>query len=424
MRILLIAYSFPPFQDGQSLRWYYLSNALAELGVKIDVVTIKHPLEDKTSWNLHKNIEVLGTYPGPIEFFALRAKRNIGVDGEGNRELRKSGKFRLMKSSYWGIRNFVGNLLPGDVRTEWFPFAIRFIRERMDIRKYDFLVTSHEPWVDSLLGLYFKKRDPKIRWIADFGDPYVALYTPKHKLWFENYFEQWIYKNASVLIFTNGKVIDHLLNKYHSLKDKTFWVIEQGFSYRLSGGRESERHKNKIFTLIYTGTFYRDFRDPSNLIKALSMLDFEYKFFLAGRNEKFINDFKILGDHFEFLGLVGHFEILRLQRGSDVLVHLANKNSSIQIPGKFYEYLGALKPILTIHYDRSDPTKKLVEELKCGMSCKDDPVEIKNSLELLYSRWKDNENRCRINVEDIYQYSWEKKAQMIYENLTKSDLSN
>jgi hypothetical protein len=58
------------------------------------------------------------------------------------------------------------------------------------------------------------------------------------------------------------------------------------------------------------------------------------------------------------------------------------------------------------------------------VSCKDDPVEIKYSIELLYHKWKDNENICRINVEDLYQYSWEKKAQMIYENLMKSELSN
>jgi hypothetical protein len=424
MKILLIAYSFPPFIDAQSFRWYYLSNALAELGTKIDVITVKHSLEDKTSLDLHKNIEVFRIYPGPIEFFALRAKSNMGVDGEGNRELRRSLKFKIMKSSYWGVRNFVGNLLPGDISTEWFPFAIRFVREKMDIRKYDFLITSHEPWVDSLLGLYFKKRNHKIRWIADFGDPYIAIYTPRHKLWFENYFEKLIYENASVLIFTNGEVIDHLLNKYHFLKNKKLLVIEQGFSYRLCAEREYERYKNKIFTLTYTGTFYRDFRNPSNLIKALSMLDFNYKFYLAGRNEKFIRDFKILGDHFEFLGLVDHFSVLKLQKESDVLVHLANKNSSIQVPGKFYEYLGALKPILTINYDSNDPTRKLVEELKCGVSCEDDPVEIKNSIELLYSKWKDNENICRINVEDLYQYSWEKKAQRIYENLMKSDLSN
>jgi glycosyltransferase involved in cell wall biosynthesis len=424
MRILLIAYSFPPFQDGQSLRWYYLSNALAGLGVKIDVVTVKHPFKDQTSWHYHKNIEVMRIYPGPIEFFALKAKKGIGVEDEGNEALRTSLRFKIMKSSYWGIRNFAGNILPGDIRTEWLPFAIRFIRKRIDISNYDFLVTSHEPWVDSLLGLYFKKGDPKIRWVADLADPYVALYTPRHKLWFENYFEKWICENASILIFTNGKVIDHLVSKYPFLKGGKLWVIEQGFDHRFSAEKEHQTHRNRIFTLTYTGTFYRGFRDPSNLIKALSTLDFEYEFILAGRNEKFINDFKILRNNFKFLGVVDHFETLKLQRESDVLVHLANKDSSIQIPGKFYEYLGALKPILTIHHDKDDPTKRLVEEFRCGIACKDDPEEIKNSLKILYHRWKENENVCPTKAEQIYQYSWEKKAQTIYERLKESVLRN
>jgi glycosyltransferase involved in cell wall biosynthesis len=424
MKILLIAYSFPPLIDAQSLRWYYLSNALAELGVKIDVITIKHRIEDKASWNFHKDIEVFRIFPGPIEFFALRAKSNIGVGDERNRELRKSVKFKVIKSSYWGIRNVVGNLLPGDIRTEWVPFAIRFINKNINIRNYDYLITSHEPWVDSLLGLYFKKRNVETKWVADFGDPYVALYTARHKLWFENYFEKLIYQNASVLIVTNHSAIEHLVNKYPFLKGKPFWVIEQGFSYRLCTKVESHGYKNKIFTLIYAGTFYRDFRNPLNLIKALSMLDFEYKFSLAGRNEKFIKDFKVLGTHFEFLGLVDHFETVRLERKSDVLVHLANKNSSIQIPGKFFEYLGALKPILSIHCDSNDPTKKIVEDLKCGVACEDDPMEIKNAIEFLYSKWKDNEEICRTNAEDLYQYSWEKKAQRTFEHLLKGELSN
>jgi hypothetical protein len=112
MKISLLAYSFPPLIDAQSFRGYYLVNAPAELGTKTDVITVKYPLQDKTPLDLHKNTEVFRMDPGPIEFFALRAKSNIRVDGEGNRRLRKSVKFKRMKSSYWGLRNFIGNLLP------------------------------------------------------------------------------------------------------------------------------------------------------------------------------------------------------------------------------------------------------------------------------------------------------------------------
>ena len=60
---------------------------------------------------------------------------------------------------------------------------------------------------------------------------------------------------------------------------------------------------------------------------------------------------------------------------------------------------------------------RLVDELECGVSCKDDPVEIRDAIELLYGKWKNKENICRLTLEDLYPYSWEKKAKMIYENL-------
>lgn len=416
MKILLIAYSFPPFQDAQSLRWYYLTNALAELDVKIDVISIKHPYEDKDLWYFHKNINIFRVYPGFIESLALKMKKNIGVDDIGNKEIRKTAKFKIMKSLYWGARNFTGNLLPGDIRTEWFPFAARYIKGNISINDYDYIITSHEPWVDSLLGLHLKKKNKKTKWIADFGDPYVVPYIPRHKLWFENYFERSIYENADALIFTNTYVVNYLKNTYPFLNGKRILVIEQGFSYRRCSKIKDFKNKNKIFTMLYTGTFYRDMRDPLNLIKAISMLDFKYKFLLAGRNEQFIKSFEILGNKFEFLGFIDHFNILQLQKNSDVLIHLANKNR-IQVPGKFYEYIGTLKPILSIIYDPEDPTGRLVNKLKCGISCKNKSMEIKNAIEVLYNNWKDNKNTCQINFEDLYYYSWEKKAEIIYENL-------
>ncbi len=181
MRILLIAYSFPPFQDAQSLRWYYLINALAEKGLTTDVITIKHPDQDRGVWYFHQNINILRIYPGHIEAQALQQKKKMGVDDPGNREIRKTSKFRIMKSIYWTARKFAGHLLPGDIRTEWFPFAVKYMRKNLRIEDYGCMITSHEPWVDSLLGLYLKKRYKKMKWIADFGDPYVAPYTPKHK---------------------------------------------------------------------------------------------------------------------------------------------------------------------------------------------------------------------------------------------------
>jgi len=72
---------------------------------------------------------------------------------------------------------------------------------------------------------------------------------------FENCFEKWVYENASILMFTNGKVVDYLVSKYPFLKRDRLWVIEQGFDHRFGAERENEGHRNSLFTLIYTGTF-------------------------------------------------------------------------------------------------------------------------------------------------------------------------
>jgi len=134
-----------------------------------------------------------------------------------------------------------------------FSYAKKYINNSLDIKDYDYLITSHEPWVDSLLGLYIKKRNPTIKWIGDFGDPYVSVYTPKHKLFFENKIENKIYKSIDLLIFTNSVVYNKLKRKYSYLKDKKHLILEQGFKKDIF---KVDSKESKVFTIVYTGTFY------------------------------------------------------------------------------------------------------------------------------------------------------------------------
>jgi|MudIll2142460700_1097286.scaffolds.fasta_scaffold21099_3 glycosyltransferase involved in cell wall biosynthesis len=416
MRILLIAYSFPPFQDAQSLRWYYLANCLAELGVKIDVVSISHPNENAGHWKFHENIQVYRVFAGFVENLFLKSKNRLKVDERGNQVLRKTAKFKLMKSLYQGGRKFAGNVLPGDIRTEWFIFAARFLDKLLEKGSYSYVITSHEPWVDSHLGLYLMRKNRSFRWVADFGDPYVAPYTPLHKLWFENILEKAIYSRADALIFTNHNVVTFLEKKYPFLCHKKKLVLEQGFSFASCSEDSSKR--NNVFTLTYTGAFYRNFRNPLNLINALCSAKFEYKFLLVGRNEAFVRDFSVLGERFEFLGVMDHFAALRLQRDSDVLINMGNKDCT-QVPGKMYEYLGALRPILSITYTADDPGVKLMEEVGCGVSCMNDSLAILNALERLHFGWK-NHVGITTTCGDIYKYSWENKARMLFDYLIEN----
>jgi hypothetical protein len=261
------------------------------------------------------------------------------------------------------------------------------------------MITSHEPWVDSLLGYWIKQQYPNLFWIADFADPYVSIYTPKHKLYFENKIEKKLYGKVDLMILTNTRVENSLKEKYSFLGNKEILVLEQGFSKR-----EHTNTKNDIFTIVYTGTFYEEFRNPKELSQALMELDFEFRFIIAGRNEKFNAIFEPLGKKYQFLGFISHKEILKLQDSSDILVHLSNKQVE-QVPGKFFEYLGADKLMLVIYQDENDQLINICKDIGIKSICKNNKDSIKNMLIDMY-----NNQIYKYDKKEIMQYSWENRA--------------
>jgi hypothetical protein len=405
-KILLIAYSYPPLGDAQSLRWYYLSNELAKIGYLIDVITIKHP--SNINKNIDKNITIHRVFPGFFENIAYKLKSKIGVDNKNNEKKRKSFSFKFMKSVYWFLRNSIAFILPGNITTEWYFFVKKYMKSNINIKDYEYLITSHEPWVDSLIGLNIKSRYPDIKWIGDFGDPYVSIYTPKYKLFFENIIENKIYKNIDLLVFTNNKVLEVLETKYKYLNNKNTLILEQGFK----DNRFLKKEKNSIFTIVYTGTFYDDFRNPKELAKALLKLDFEFKFIVAGRNEKFNYLFKDLGSKYEFLGFKEHDDVLKLQRNADLLIHLSNKQLE-QVPGKFYEYIGSNIPILMIYQNCEDQLIKLTKKLGCGAICKNSSNQIYKTINQFFNQ----EIELNRDENAIEYFSWESRAKVLKDRI-------
>lgn len=404
MKILLIAYSYPPLQDAQSLRWYYISKYLAIQGYSIDVVTISHPDEAKAEF--HKNIKVHRVFSGFFEHIANKTKQKIDVDGNNNQEKRKKNSFKFMKKIYWFVRKSFEFIVPGNIATEWYFFALGYIKKSINLEEYEYLITSHEPWVDSLLGMKLKSMNKSMIWLGDFGDPYVSMYTPKHKLFFENFLEKKIYKKLDMMILTNNIVKEILLNKYDFLREKNILILEQGFeAYKCE-----ENKRNDIFTIVYTGTFYEDFRNPLELSKALKNLDFDFKFILIGRNEKFVHLFEELGNSFEFKGFVEHNKTLEYQKNADLLIHLSNKQIE-QVPGKFYEYLAhKYTPLLVIYQNEKDQLIKLTKSLDCGVLSKNRSEDIALKIDLIFKNKIEKEFNYNKKID---KYSWENRAKIL-----------
>jgi glycosyltransferase involved in cell wall biosynthesis len=403
LRLLLVAYAYPPLWEAQSVRWYYLSKELAKAGFQVDVLTVEYPGKKEEI----PGIKVYRTFPGPFNQAVFKALGNPKVFSA---EVRSSRKFLFIKKLYRAIRKITEYMMLGDIRNEWFFIAYPKALELTKENNYDLLITSHEPMVDTLLGLALKNRT-KIKWIADLADPISADYYPKIWKPFLKLFERKVLAKADFIIVTN----EALKRKYEKIINSTdkILLISQGFDLEFFRS-QNKVEKNKKFTLAYTGSFYKDFREPKALVEALAKLNFNFELWLAGRLEGFLPLFKSIQERVKYFGVLSHPEALELQAKADVLVYLGNRLES-QVPGKFYEYLGSKKPILCIIQHTEDPVAGLVRELRIGEVCLNEPEEIARAISKLYEHWLrgEMEEVYRYEEEKVREFSWQNQAQKL-----------
>jgi len=403
MKILLITYSYPPLWEAQSIRWYYLSKELAKLGFEVDILTIKLPIDRML--DLPKGINFIEILPGPVENLLLKHKFKLNLESEHRANLHKSILYSIGKKVYKFFRNLYSKLLLGEVRNEWFPFALNLLK-KMDLTKYDILITSHEPMVDSLIGLYIKLYlNKNLFWVADIADPLTAPYYPniwKHIL---KKLEKKIIKHANLILVTNENLKHVYLSDYNIEKEKVL-TLPQGFDWKHYVRREKVKKRNEEFTLLYAGSFYSEFRNPENLFKALNMFPYKFKLLLAGRIENFIPKNERLKKRIKYLGILSHLKVLKLEKEADVLIYLSNK-ISYQIPGKLFEYIGIRKPILCIVYNKNDPAAKIVSKYNLGKVVLNDENEILKALLEMYEMYKEKEEVILPFNRELYIYSWQ-----------------
>ncbi|MDS4019332.1 MAG: glycosyltransferase [Candidatus Competibacter sp.] len=387
MRILVIAYEFPPIIAAQSLRWFYLTEELARLGVEVHVLCPEFSALEAFPFAFNNKVTVHRTWPGP--YVALSQSLAKKID-------RSSSKWAtdviqgpsLPQKIYQSIRKFLDNLLFPDLRTEWYFFAKKSLRSLLNSYQFDALISSYEPGVDLLLGLWAQKKYG-VKWIVDLGDPILAPYTPRWRRKIDSWFEKRVLERAERIVLTTDQIRPLLCKRHHLTNPSKFVCIPQGFPHhRFSTVRTDFALPRGIMNIVFTGTFYRDFRSPTNFASALRALKTnKIMTTLIGDNFEFISMFEGI-NNIKFIGKISHFECLAIQNKADLLLNIGNIQD-YQVPGKIYEYIGARKPILHIKTGMHDPGADLIEQLHAGLVVFNDPEKIGAALLSLVECWQD-----------------------------------
>jgi hypothetical protein len=424
MRLLLIAYEFPPSPSPQSLRWTYLVRELAALGHEIHVLAPDLGGETHGLPQLPDAVHVHRCFAGPFRgLMAWRRKRRHAVQQgpPAQAESTPAGApVMLRPPRNWKqrisecVQAILERVLFPDLRGEWKPCATLALHRLLRELQPDLVISSHEPATTLELGLMARAQG--FRWVADLGDPVLAGYTPPHWRARAGRLEQSVFRHVDLLIVTTPATAT-LLQQRHACGDAhaspLIQIVTQGFDARASRPPAPsttnmfDRHR---LELLYTGSLY-SFRRIDALLGAVAS-DPALRLSIAAVTvpEHVLAAARALPAQIRLLGFAPHSAILELQREADVLVNLANADMT-QVPGKIFEYLGAQRPILHLG-SGNDPAGALVEGLRRGWVCENEAEALVGRLHALVRAKAESrlEHGLQLELAPVLAYSWREIA--------------
>jgi hypothetical protein len=418
MRILLIAYEFPPSASPQSLRWTYLVRELALIGDDVHVLTIDLGGAGHGLPALPANVTVHRTYPGPFRgIVAWRRKRR-----QYHGRLRPStprqssapvGKIRpgWKQSVSDVLQRIAAYIWFPDLRGEWRKTGVRALRTLLSSLAPDVVVSSHEPATTLELGLTAKRAG--FRWVADLGDPVLAPYTPARWRRRAQRLEHEVCRQADCILVTADSALELLRSRHR--RTSGIEVLTQGFpTMQPQTGRPGP--DDASVHLFYAGSFY-SFRRPEALLQAVLATP-GVKLSIASINAP-ESIRRASSEHpakIRLLGFLPHADTLRLQRDADVLVSIANCDAR-QVPGKFYEYLGAARPVLHLHDAQADDAAScLLRKLHRGIVCRNESGAIATRLAWLQQAKRSGtlDGLFQLEMDPVMEYAWPRLAERLH----------
>lgn len=384
MKILAVSFAYPPLAYPRSIQ---VARLLKHAAAETVVVCAEEP-----GARLDQTIE-------PDAEAALKACVRVPITTKSSTIVDKLA-FRFA-AGLWNRRNLVP-----DRYGAWKTDVLGRIYKHIDNLKPDVIVTFAQPFTDHLIGLEMKNR-LGLPWLAHFSDPWAdnpfAPFDEKtHKL--NLALERSVAEHADMLIFTSAETADLFLKKYPPAFAEKARVLPQCYDPKLFAARNNRR--SGPIVIRYLGNFYGK-RTPRPLIESLKTL-IENK---PGLLDDVVFELIGPGDADEVTRLAGalpkgllsarpsvdYRESLDLMSDSDGLLIIdAPAETSVFLPSKLIDYIGAGRPVLGI--TPPGTASSLLRDLGGAVADPTDICDIAEGLEHFIGQL--NERRAANSIED------------------------
>jgi len=355
-KVLIILYYWPPAGGPGVQRWLKFVKYLKDFNIQPTVYVPKtayYPIKDKSlELEIPKHVEVIrSSIFEPYDLASLFSKKDTKTLSKGI--IKSPKKQNFIQKALLYIR---GNYFIPDARMLWIKPSVKKIDKLLRSDKFDAIISSGPPHSLHRIAYHLKLKHPDLPWIADFRDPWVNIGYHKDLKLTQSSAEKHELMESEVLT-----TADHILvtspstqKEFQDKTSKPISLITNGFD-----DTEMSSELDEHFSLAHIGTLMSE-RNPENLWQVLAELVEEDEHFKSNLELKFIGQVSQniidslktyhLLKHSTFLGYLPHHNAQEQMFSAQVLLLIEKDLTQTQgiIPGKFFEYLQARRPILGV----------------------------------------------------------------------------
>lgn len=321
------------------------------------------PYKSSSAFNLFKRLKDTG-----YEYDVLQIKRADKPDNDG--------MFRFASSRFnrYEIEMPLEDARDPLARTHYINKVLEFYQALKQKNHYSAMISHSHEIASHMAAMAVKALDPKLRWVASFGDPIAANpFNESYQfpmLEEDSETEARVLKQADRIIVTNSYQQDLVIATQQQQVDQSnFFVLPHCFDERMyfddaeSNSNTVQKYSHDIFRFMHVGMLYKFKRTAEPFMLGTQRLLEKYpetqgRFVLEfyGANDRYIQaaaDYG-LADIVSFNGVVNYLDSLKLMKKADCLL-LRDADFSDQglqytpfYPGKLADYMGAKKPILAV----------------------------------------------------------------------------
>lgn len=424
-KVLIVTYYWPPAGGPGVQRWLKFANYLPEFGIEPIIYTPEnpsYPLIDKTlSAEISPDLKVVRTKIW--EPYQIAEKLNPKTKDYKAGNFEKSDKQSFLTRLSVFVR---GNYFIPDARKFWVKPSVKFLKNYLLENQIETIITTGPPHSMHLIGLKLKKKNPNLKWIADFRDPWTQIsYHKELKLTEKSSkkhleLEKLVLKSADCVIATSfsdgenfrnsgAKRVEVITNGFEESDFRIGKFISNKFKITYSGGLEFARNPLVVWETL------KELIQENQEFKS----DFELEFYgnLSQEVENSILE-NGLENHLIKKGYVSHKDAIQGIKNADLLLltNFPDEKSRGIIPGKLFEYLATGNPVLAIGPKDGDVAKILKATQSGGYFTHFQKEEVKSFILEEFKKWKTED--IRLPSSTIDQYSRKNLTQKLVQLIT------